>query len=119
MTQLEKEILQVCQQSISSAIQQNLTGYSSPLAKIINGVVAQNEEALTSIVKDAFNSVIMTKDFKKSVVESFHHKVAKTLVGHLDGSIDQAVNALRQDPTIKAKMILAIENIVEKELKKN
>lgn len=41
------------------------------------------------------------------------HKLAKTLVAKMEGSIDKAVTTLRSDPTIRAKMVLAIENIVK------
>ena len=33
----------------------------------------------------------------------------------MSGSVEKAVNRINQDPTLKAKMILAIENIINDE----
>ena len=43
------------------------------------------------------------------------NKLAEMLVGQMSGHVEKAVNRVRQDPTLKAKMILAIEDIIESE----
>lgn len=37
---------------------------------------------------------------------------AKTLVGNLEGAVEKAANVYRSNPTLKSRMILAIENLV-------
>lgn len=36
------------------------------------------------------------------------------MVGKLEGTVERAVDAIRQDQTLRAEMILAIERIVKK-----
>jgi hypothetical protein len=49
---------------------------------------------------------------KEVVQEEFQRKVEKNLVGKLEGSVEKAADALRQNPAMKSRMILAVENIV-------
>ena len=115
MTDLEKQILQTAQTSVNAAIKEGLTGYNSPLTKMVHKVVEEHDSQLHSVMKEAFGSVIETKDFKSACVSAFQHKLAKTMVSKLEGSVEKAVNSIRQDPTLRAKMILAIERIIESE----
>lgn len=113
MTELEQEILRTAQSSIGKAIGEALTGYHSPLQKLVNKVVDTHSESLTKVMHEAMGTVISTPEFKEACINAFHHKVAKLLVTKLEGSVEKTVNTLRQDPTIRAKMVLAIQGIVE------
>lgn len=112
MESLEKDILASINHSIQEVIKERLSGYDSPLTKLVNSVVGENEQKLRTVFSEAFVLVVDSNDFKKEVHQAFQHKVAKLLVSKLEGSIEKSVNLLRSDPTIKAKMILAIENII-------
>ncbi len=113
MTDLEKAILRDTQQAIGTAIQTNLTGYNSSFSKMINEVIDDHSAQLKGIIDDNFTKVISSKEFDQSVRNAFSHKLAKVLVNKLEGSVEKCVTTLRSDPTIRAKMILAIEEIVK------
>ena len=112
MIELEKQILQEAQKAIGEAIKTNLTGYHSSFNKLINEVVESHKEELRAVIDENFSKVIKSEEFKTSVNNAFNHSIARMLVSKLEGSVEKAVNTLRSDPTIRAKMVLAIENIV-------
>lgn len=110
---LEADILQACQTSINDSIKSCLTGYDSPLSKLILSVVEENTGELRKIISDSFTQVIRTEDFKKSILDAFSHKVARNIISNNDSLFDKVGNDLKQDPIFKAKMALAVSNVVE------
>lgn len=113
LTTLESQILQVAQTSIAAAIKESLTNYQSPLVALTRSVVNDHTTELRSMISDAFVQVIRTDDFKKSIVDAFSHKVARSVISNNDGLFDKVANELKQDATFKAKMALAVANVVE------
>lgn len=113
LTTLESQILQVAQTSIAAAIKESLTNYQSPLVALTRSVVNDHTTELRSMISDAFVQVIRTDDFKKSIVDAFSHKVARSVISNNDGLFDKVSNELKQDATFKAKMALAVANVVE------
>jgi len=114
---LESDILQVMQHSIDEAIKSVLTGYNSPLTKLVTEVVTIHSGELKSLISDSFSQVIKTDEFKQSIVNAFSHKVAKTIISNNDGLFDKVSNELKQDVMFKAKMVQAVVNVVEDCLK--
>ena len=109
MTDLEKAVLNDAQKAIGEAIKTNLTGYNSSFQKMVNQVIEEHTGELKEIVENNFTKVIDSKEFDEAVRHAFEHKLAKILVSKLEGGVEKAVATLRSDPTIRAKMILAIE----------
>ena len=99
-------------QAITAKITSKLEGYSSPLEKIVNDVVLENEPKIRAVVTEALNTVFSDDKFSGLVKEEFQRKVAKNLVGKLEGAVEKSADKLRQDESVKARMILAIEAIV-------
>lgn len=113
MTDLEKAILHNAQKAIGEAFHKNLTGYNSSFNKLVDETVANHRDELKTIIEENFTKVIRSKEFDNAVKNAFEHKLAKTLVSKLEGGVEKCVATLRSDPTIRAKMILAIESIVK------
>lgn len=113
MNTIEKQIIHAVEASLHDVIKSSLGGYHSPLTKYVADIIGEHEAELKVIMREALGSVVASKDFKASVREAFLHKVARTLVENLDGAVKQAADKLKQDPTIKAQMVLAIQNIVD------
>ena len=110
---LESEILKTAQMAVGEAIHTNLTGYNMPLQKLCNAVVDEHSNELKAIIEEAFTRTITNKDFKIAVNNAFTHKLARVLVDKMDGALEKRINELRSDPTIKAKMILAVEQAIK------
>ena len=109
---LEQDILQVAQQSISDAIKSVLSGYNSPLSKLIYSVVDENSQSLRTIISDSFTQVIGKEEFKQSIVNAFSHKVARSIISNNDGLFDKVSNELKQDAVFKSRMAIAVSNVV-------
>lgn len=108
-----KEILNIARDSIVKAMVERFTSaYNSPLSKIIDECVSENYAELKTSVNDMLLGSIHTEAFKKTLKEEFIHKVAKNLVSNLEGAVARAVDTIKQDPIIKSKMIIALENII-------
>lgn len=110
---LEQQVLDSLKSGLSEVITAKLGGYGSPLDGVIKEVFESERGEVLSVLKSVFQEVIGSKQFKATIKEEFQRKVAKNLVGMLEGQVQQAANALKQDPIMKSKMILAIEKIIE------
>lgn len=73
-----------------------------------------SRDNLKRFIRECLSFVKGDKAFEKMVKEEFQHKVAKSMVGKLEGTVEKAVDAIRQDQTLRAEMILAIEKIIKK-----
>lgn len=110
----KNDVLQIAKEAIKEQIVARFgSGYNSPLHKIIDECMANYDGELRSLVNSSLEGLFSSPDFKKIISEEFTRKVAKTMVGKLEGTVERAVDKLKQDETLKARMILAIENIIK------
>lgn len=87
--------------------------YSNPAKDVVDRVFAEFTPEFESILRETLRATVLDPEFKKVIRLEFKHKVAKTLVADLAGSVERATNTLKQDPRIRSEMILAIEKIAE------
>jgi hypothetical protein len=73
-----------------------------------------NYQLLKNFVRETLSWINNDKAFKNEVKAEFQRKVAKSMVGKLEGTVERAVDAIRQDQTLRAEMILAVEKIIKK-----
>lgn len=113
-TEFEKIILTTVQEGINEAIKKRLIDdYNSPIKPLIDDVIKGHLESLRSILNVSLSETIKSCEFKESMAQAFRHKLARGCIDSLAGSLEKAINALKSDPTIKAKMVLAIEKVIE------
>lgn len=115
--QFENDILRNVQIAVGDSIVKALTAYDSPLVKLTNSVISGRTEELRKIITDTFDSVIRAEEFKASILNGFSHKVARTIISNNDGIFDKVSNELKQDVKFKAKLTMAVANVVEDCLK--
>lgn len=110
----EKEIQEV----VLGALKEKIgTRYTYEIVdNIVRDVMNEDEskKKLEKFVRSTLSFLQDDKTFEKAVKEEFQHKVAKSLVGKLEGTIERAVDVLRQNPTLRAEMVLALEKIITK-----
>lgn len=118
MEDLEKQVIGEVKKGIGEAIHKRLTEYGSPLNKLVDLVVAGHDTAIKQIMSDAITSAVMDEDFKKQIREQVRHKLARELVNSFgDGAFKKASDQMKSDPTIRARCVMAIEAIVNENLK--
>jgi hypothetical protein len=83
--------------------------------QIVNRILEDEHEPLEKFLRGALRFVTNDKKFQAAVQEEFQHKVAKAMVGKLEGAVERAVDKIRQNETLRAEMILAIGRIIEKD----
>jgi hypothetical protein len=81
-------------------------------------VVDAYSAELYTLIDQSFGQVIKTQTFKDSIVAAFSHKVARTIISNNEGLFDKVSNQLKQDQLFRAKMTVAVSNVVEECLKK-
>lgn len=115
--QLEKDILQVLQTSLHKIIQESLSGYNSPLTKLINSVVEENSRQLKQIISESFSYSIQLEEFKQAIRDGFSHKIARHIINTNDSLFHKISNELKQDAVFKSKLTIAVENIINECMK--
>lgn len=115
------EIGDEIQKAIGDAIVKAFAGrladsYDSPLKKIADKIVAQNEDALVKTVSDQFALAISTDEFRCAARDHLVHQLARSLMSKLESHVDKAANVIKSNPATKAQMIVAIERIVKETL---
>lgn len=109
----KSDVLDVVRDALMAKIGSVLQGYNSPIEKIVQSVINEHENELREIVQKALSLSFKDKQFVSNVNEEFKHKVAKVLVGKMEGAVEKAADKLRADPTLRARLIIAIEEMIQ------
>lgn len=104
---LREAVLGALESKISQAI-----NYQE-LHSMIGNVIEERRDEFNKLFNKCLDKVFADKAFTDVMIDEFRHKVAKNLVGKLEGAIEKNINKFRQDPVMNSKMVLAIENIIK------
>lgn len=110
---IETKILLAAKKAIGEAITTELIGYNKPLNKLTQSVIEANSSELFSLINDEFSNLLSGDDFKEELKGALRQKLAKTLIARMGGELERQVNELRQNPQTRAKITLAITEIVD------
>lgn len=111
---MEEQILEAAKEAIHTSIINSLVGYNTPLNKLCTRVVENNEAELFSLINEEFAGLLSDADFKQSLREALNKKLATTLINRMGGELEKQVNVLKQNPETRAKITLAISDIIDK-----
>jgi hypothetical protein len=98
--------------AIRDGIKAKMTGYNTDLDKLVSAAIAANAEKFRTLLETAIASAIDDAEFRREITAAVNHSLAKTLVQRFGGEIEKQVNVLKSDPTTRARITLAIEDIV-------
>ncbi len=113
------EIKGLVQKCLNDAVKTSLTAYGSILPKIVNEEVQNNSATIKAIISESFTGLVADAEFKEQVITSVRHKIARELaVSFGDGAFKKHMESLKADPLLKARCVIAIENILEEGSKK-
>lgn len=115
MVEIDAEELLVnsLRDGLREAVKSKLTGYQSPFDNLIKELIAKYDTDFRSLLGGAINSAIGDEKFREEIRDAIRHNLAKTLVQRFGGELEKQVNALKSDPTTRARITLAIEEIVK------
>ena len=108
---LEEEILNATKTILINGIKA-LDGYNNPTKSIVNSVIKEYEPSISIIFKDAIEKTIQSDNFKEVLQKLIAQRIVRELVGQSESSIARIVQKMKQDETFKARLTLAVDNIV-------
>lgn len=107
---LEEALRDGLREGVSSKLK---ASYNNPLDKLIDAAIQKRASEFTAILNDALQSCIGDAQFREDIKTSVRHTLAKILVQRFGGELEKSVNALKSDPTTRARITVAIEDIVK------
>ena len=108
---LEEEILNATKTILINGIK-TLDGYNNPTKSIVNSVIKEYEPSISIIFKDAIEKTIQSDNFKEVLQKLIAQRIVRELVGQSESSIARIVQKMKQDETFRARLTLAVDNIV-------
>lgn len=106
--------LNAVRDGIREGIKQKLTSqYHNPLDKFIEASIAKEVPAVQKLLEESIASCMSDNEFRQQIATATRHAMAKTLIQRFGGEIEKQVNVLKSDPTTRARITLAIEEIVK------
>lgn len=82
------------------------------IRETVKFAVDENSNEIKEFVSECLKGVFDNNETRKIIREEFTRKVAKSLVGDLQGAVEKQVSKFKADPTLKAQMIIAIQGII-------
>lgn len=108
----ELEVQDAVKKSIREAIEKSLSGYSSPLEKLIKSEVDKCQGSISMLINESIMHC-MQLDIREQIREALSHKLARLLVTKMEGELEKKVNDLRSSPETRARIVLAIDNAIK------
>ena len=108
---LEEEILNATKTILINGIKA-LDGYNNPTKSIVNSVIKEYEPSISLLFKDAIEKTIRSDNFKEELQKLISQRIVRELVGQSESSIARIGQKMKQDETFRARLTLAIDNIV-------
>jgi len=103
---------------LRKAVTEKLTGYNSPLDKMLAGIIEGNGNEIRNLLTSAVASSLSDDEWRESIAKAVRSKLASILIQRFGGELEKQVNTLKSDPATRARITLAIENIVAEASKK-
>lgn len=89
------------------------SSYGNPLDGLIKDALAKYDADFRSMLYGAVQSAVGEESFREEIAVAVRHKLAQVLIARFGGELEKQVNILKSDPTTRARITLAIEEIVK------
>jgi hypothetical protein len=110
---LEEEIMRAIQSGIAKAISERLNSYNSPLEKLIQESVAARSSDIKKLLDDSMGEALAAEGFRDTIKSSLRKKLGDLLIQRFGGDLEKQVNALKSDPATRARVTVAIDEIIK------
>jgi len=111
----DKLMFEAIRDGLREGLKNKLSGHYSntPVDKMIESAIAKHGDAFRDILDKSLLSCLGDKAFVDDIAQAVRHTLAKTLVSRFGGELEKQVNVLKSDPTTRARITVAIEEIVK------
>lgn len=111
---LEAEVMQCVRNGIAKAIQERMsTNYNNPFEKVIASAIDSQQSVIRELMVDGIKSALNDAEFRESLKTAMRSKLAGLLVQRFGGEMEKQVNALKSDPSTRARITVAIDEILK------
>lgn len=112
---IEKTLVGAIQDGIREGVKSRLSNTygNNPISKLIDEELEKHDADFRSMLSDALSSAVKDAEFRDQIKTAVRHTLAKTLISRFGGELEKQVNVLKSDPTTRARITLAIEQIVK------
>ena len=115
---LDTQILNAIKDGIRSGIKDQFTrSYNNPLEAVAKTAVENHKDEMARVVSESIQACIDDVNFNLELKEAVRKQIAKSLIAKFGGEIEKETNRLKSDPTTRAKITLAIDNIIRGQAK--
>lgn len=105
-------LLDAIQCGLRDGIAKKMDGYNAPLGKVVDAAISENATKIQSLLSGAISGLLEDKEFREHIQQNARSKLAKIIVQRFGGELERQVNALKSDPSTRARITLAIEEII-------
>lgn len=110
----DKIISDAFRDGIRDGIKKRLTdGYNSPLDKMLTAALEAYSIPFKQLLEHSVGTCLEDAEFREEIAVAVRHSLAKTLIQRFGGEMEKQINVLKSDPTTRARITLAIEEIVK------
>ena len=109
---MNAELLGQCEKAINKCITDSMGAYNSPLHAAVKDALSDHQGQLHSMASESVSSLVNSVEFKILMQTEIKRKLAKVLISQYGGEIEKTVAKLKQDPTSRAKMTVAIDMVM-------
>lgn len=113
---IDQQVMNAVQDGIRKGVCDKLGGYNSPLDKLIGECLAKHDSAFRSLLTDAIGGAVNDPEFRAEVSSVVRKKLTSAMIGKFGGELEKQVNTLRSDPTTRARITLAIDEIIKERM---
>ena len=86
--------------------------YNNQVDDIIKTAISRHRPEIDKLLDEAFGECLTSGDFRKTVITQLHELIARQLVQKFGGELEKQVNQLKSNPETRARITLAITEIV-------
>lgn len=108
-----KLVVDAVRDGLREAVKSKITGYNSPFDELIKSIISSRTNEFRELLESGIHSAVGDANFREEIQSAVRKKLASTLVQRFGGEIEKQVNVLKSDPTTRARITLAIEEIVK------
>lgn len=108
----EESLLKGVQEMLIKAMSE-YSYYNSPLRKPIEMVMEKYSSKFAEIFEKQLKESLDDETFKMEVKKAIAQKVARTLINESESCIARTVQKLKQDVTFRARLTIAIDNLLK------
>ena len=113
ITDIEKQVMGNVREAIGKSIVEQLSSYHSPLKALTEAVVAKHNPDLFELIDGEFSKLIGGKAFRDDLRRALNKKLARLLIEKMGGELEKRVRELKENPETRAKITLAIGEIID------